>query len=79
MSCIQAGCILEPGEGVVVLQRLAQRVDALGGAGAITILVNAADLVVVEAASETKRRCYWLLTTFALKQPCKVQWAVRVT
>ena len=50
MSCIQAGCILEAGEGVVVLQHLAQRVDALGGVGAIAMLVEAADPVVGEAA-----------------------------
>ena len=45
-------CVLEVSEGVVVLQCLAQHVDALGGVGAVAILVDAADVVVGEAAKK---------------------------
>ena len=51
-------CVLEDGEGVVVLQRLAQRVDNLGGVDftairAHAIRANATQCVVGEAAKKT--------------------------
>ena len=45
-------CVLEASEGVVSLQRLAQRVDALGGVGATAIHVDAADMVNGDAAKK---------------------------
>ena len=41
-------CVLEAGEGGGALQCLAQRIDALGGVGALAILVDTTDLVVGE-------------------------------
>ena len=45
-------CVLEAGEGGGDLERLAQRIDALGGVFAVAKPVDAADLVVGEAADK---------------------------
>ena len=45
-------CVLEAGDGVVAFERVAQRVDALGGVGATAILVDAAQRIVGEAADD---------------------------
>ena len=55
-AVFELACVLEAGEGVVVLQRLAQRVDALGGVGATASFAYAADLVVGEAAKKVHAR-----------------------
>ena len=48
------GGALERGHGAP-LERLAQLGDALGGVGAPAIMINAAELVVVQAAKERRR------------------------
>ena len=45
-------CVLEAGDGVGAFERVAQRVDALGGVGAIAILVDATQRIVGEAADD---------------------------
>ena len=46
----ELACVLEAGDGVVAFERVAQRVDALGGVGAATVVIEAAQCIVGEAA-----------------------------
>ena len=46
-------CVLEAGEGGGALQCLAQRIDALGGVGALAIIVDTTEIVGSEAAKDS--------------------------
>ena len=64
-SEFELACLLEAGEGGGALERLAQRVDALGSVLAGATLADAADGVVAKAAKKCRQRaCYWAVKGF---------------